>query len=106
MPSQKVLGFVSGRGGTEIAEAQALDGDLNGSRIPGFQRLEFKLLHGFSLWQLPMQASVGFVNGYGLLDPFAFTLRANPDNRLKWSARFDAPEVFPLYPVVNVSVRF
>ena len=80
--------------------------DLNGSRLPGFERLEFHLSHRFSWWGLPVQATLRMLNGYGLLDPFLWELRENPDTRLRWRATFDGPGLFPLYPVVNLSVRF
>jgi hypothetical protein len=80
--------------------------DLNGSRLPGFQRLEFHLAHRFSWWGLPVQTTLRMLNGYGLLDPFLWELRENPDPRLRWRATFDGPGLFPLYPVVNLSVRF
>jgi len=80
--------------------------DLNGGRLPGFQRLEFRVQHKYSWWGLPFQATLRLLNGYGLIDPFVWELRENPDNRLKWRARFDAPPLFPLYPVVSVSARF
>ncbi len=93
-------------GAPNVQYERSIASDLNGGRFPGFQRLEFKLLHRFSWWSVPFQASLRLLNGYGLLDPFAFTPRDNPDNRLRWNATFDAPEILPLYPVVNVSVRF
>jgi hypothetical protein len=89
-----------------VMEAQSLSIDLNGGRLPGFQRLELRATHRFSWWGLPFQATLRLLNGYGLLDPFAFELRENRDDRLKWRATLDAPPLLPLYPVVNVSVRF
>jgi hypothetical protein len=80
--------------------------DLNGGRLPGFQRLEFKVLHRFSWSGLPFQATLRLLNGYGLLDPFVWELSGASDNRLKWRAAFDAPPLLPLYPVVSLAVRF
>ena len=80
--------------------------DLNGGRLPGFQRLELRATHRFSWWGLPFQATLRLLNGYGLLDPFAWELRDSPDNRLKWRATFDGPDLFPLHPVVNLNVKF
>jgi outer membrane receptor protein involved in Fe transport len=88
---------------------QALNGeqyDLNGGRLPRFQRLEFRLMHSFGWWGVPFQAEVRMLNGYGLIDPFVWALRRIPDERLKWSAGVDPPPLFPLYPVVSVSARF
>ena len=80
--------------------------DLDGGRLPGFQRLEVRLLHSFSWWGVPFQAALRLLNGYGLVDPFAWQLRQNADNRLRWRVTFDAPPIFPLYPVVSLSMRF
>ena len=80
--------------------------DLNGGRLPGFQRLEIRVMHTLSWWNLPFQATLRLLNGFGLLDPFVWELRQNPDIRLRWSATFDAPPLFPLYPVVGLSARF
>ena len=84
----------------------AYSADLNGGRLPGFQRLELYVTHKFSSWGLPFQATLRMLNGYGLLDPFVWELRDSPDTRQKWRATFDASDLFPLYPVVNMSVRF
>jgi len=80
--------------------------DLNGARLPGFQRLEFRLAHRFSWLDFPSEATLRLLNGYGLIDSFVWELRQNNDNRLRWRASFDAPPLFPLYPVVSLSVRF
>ena len=80
--------------------------DLNGGRLPGFQRLEFRALHRFSWWGLRLRAMLRLLNGYGLTDPFVWETRPNPDNRLRWAVKFDAPPIFPLYPVISMSVKF
>lgn len=80
--------------------------DVNGGRFPGFQRLEFRVTHTFSSWRVPCQVTLRLMNGYGLLDPFAWTLRESSDTRQKWSTRFDPPELLPLYPVLSIGVRF
>jgi hypothetical protein len=80
--------------------------DLNGGRLPGFQRVELYVHHKFSSWSVPCEATLRFLNGYGLLDPFGWILNDNSDNRRRWSATFDPPPVFPLYPVVSVRVKF
>lgn len=58
--------------------------DVNGNRIPGFQRLELNVARNLSLWGLSCQISLRMLNGYGLLDPFVWTLRNSPDRRSKW----------------------
>lgn len=80
--------------------------DLNGSRVPGFQRLEFRLQHRFPILGLPCQATFSLLNGFGLVDPFVWQLHPNADPRLQWSVGFDGPGLFPLYPVFNMNVRF
>jgi hypothetical protein len=80
--------------------------DLNGDRLPGFQRLELLVQHRFSGWGASLQATLRMLNGYGLIDPFTWSLRQNSDLRLKWSATINPPPLFPLYPVVSLSVRF
>ncbi|GEM_PF-851819 len=80
--------------------------DLNGGRLPGFQRLELRVQHRTSVRGTPLEATLRLVNGYGLVDPFVWDVRQHRDERLKWRARFDAPPLFPLYPVLNVGVRF
>ncbi|MBI4547809.1 MAG: TonB-dependent receptor [Ignavibacteriae bacterium] len=80
--------------------------DINGGRLPGFQRIEVRMTHGFSWWSVPIQATLRLLNGYGLIDPFVWELRQSPDVRRKWRATFDAPPLFPLYPAMNVSARF
>jgi hypothetical protein len=80
--------------------------DLNGGRLPGFQRLELRVAHGFSWWGVPCEATLRLLNGYGLVDPFIWELHENPDTRLRWTATFDPPPLFPLYPVVSAGVRF
>lgn len=80
--------------------------DLNGGRLPGFQRLELRVAHKFDWWGLPLQASVRMVNGYGIVDPFLWEIGNNPDTRLRWSAKLEAPDLFPLYPVLSIGMRF
>jgi TonB-dependent receptor-like protein/carboxypeptidase-like protein len=80
--------------------------DMNGSRLPGFQRVEFRLSHLFSLSGFPCQASLRLMNDYGLIDPYTWTLRINPDPRLKWDATLGDLKLFPLNPAVSVSMKF
>jgi hypothetical protein len=96
-----------GRSGLAFADAKYAEPyDLNGGRLPGFQRLELRVQHRTSVWGAPMEATLRLMNGYGLVDPFVWEVRQQRDDRLKWRARFDAPPLFPLYPVLSVGVRF
>jgi hypothetical protein len=65
--------------------------DLNGGRLP---------------WGLPTSITLRLLNGYGLADPFIWKLRDSPDARLRWRVTFDAPPLFPMYPVVSMGVKF
>jgi hypothetical protein len=80
--------------------------ELNGNRLPGFQRLEFNVLHSFEWWGWQFQATLRLLNGYGLLDPYVWELRDDYDMRLKWKATLDEVKLFPLYPTVGLRVRF
>jgi hypothetical protein len=92
--------------GLDVGSNYAEPYDLNGDRLPGFQRLELLAQHRFSWWGAPLEATLRMLNGYGLIDPFTWTLRQSNDPRLKWSATINPPPLFPLYPVVSLSVRF
>jgi hypothetical protein len=80
--------------------------DLNGARLPGFQRLEFWVTRTFSVWGMPMYGTLRMLNGYSLTDPFLWSVQENSDVRRRWRVAFDAPPLLPLYPVVSVGVRF
>jgi hypothetical protein len=80
--------------------------DLSQARFPGFQRLELSLVHRVRLWRTSGEFSLRLLNGYGLLDPFAWSLYRRNDLRLKWTAEVKELRLFPLYPALGVSVRF
>jgi hypothetical protein len=80
--------------------------DVNGGRLPGFQRLEFSAVHRFVLVDLPCQFSFRLLNSYGLLDPFVWNLRRSGDTRSMWNVTLREPTLFPLYPAIGLSVRF
>ena len=80
--------------------------DVNGGRLPGFQRLEFIAVRAFALWNLPCQFTFRLLNGYGLLDPFVWNLRNSSDIRTVWSVSLKNPSLAPIYPAVGLSVRF
>jgi outer membrane cobalamin receptor len=91
---------------TRVGNALSSAFDLNGSRLPGFERLELKMQHIFSAWGLPCQFSLRLINGYGLLDPFVWELRYSSDVRSKWRAKLQEVRLFPLYPTIGLTVRF
>ena len=76
------------------------------SQLPGFQRLEFSVLHYVALWGLPCQFSLRFLNSYGLLDPFDWELLNSIDPRSKWRARVEELKLFPMFPTLGFTVRF
>ena len=67
---------------------------------------ELRLQHRHSSWGVPTELTLRLLNGYGLVDPFVWQVRESNDDRLRWSVTFDAPPLFPLYPVLSMSVRF
>ena len=100
--------FTSDRSGLDVSGAAnyAEPFDPNGDRLPGFQRLELLIQHRFAWGGMYLQTTLRMLNGYGLIDPFVWELRQTRDPRLKCRATFDPPPMFPLYPVVSLSVRF
>ncbi len=91
-----------GRGSLAIG-----DFDVNGSRFPGFQRLELQIIHRFSIGSVAGRASLQFINGYGLLDPIVQELQSpGSDSRFLWRARLREIRLFPLFPVVGVTFTF
>jgi hypothetical protein len=89
-----------------VAEAMAKFIDINGAKLPGFERLELKVACNFHLGQLPAQIAVRLVNGYGLLDPIGWELRPSSDLRFAWRAGLKEMRLFPLFPTVGMIVRF
>ena len=79
--------------------------DVNGGRLPGFQRLEIEVLRAFAVDQFMCQASLKLMNAYGLVDPFELDLK-NSVRGVTWNARLEDLEFFPLFPALSLSVRF
>jgi hypothetical protein len=79
--------------------------DPNGTRMPGFQRLELYIMKRFDLWRTPCQFTVRMLNAYGLLDPFVWTLNAGQDPRKIWSVAMKDLKLLPLYPSLSMTVR-
>ena len=80
--------------------------DVNGSRLPGFERLEIHILRRISLGGFTGHLSLRLINGYGLLDPVSWEFTPGADQRSMWRARLRTIDLFPLYPVVGMSVQF
>lgn len=98
-------GPLDGMGAAKNAAGYAEPYDLNGARLPGFERLEIYGTRSF-WWGVPFEATLRLINGYGILDPFVWQVGRNTDVRRRWSVAVDAPPIFPLYPVVSLSARF
>ncbi len=80
--------------------------DANGSKTPGFQRLEISVMKRVMLWGVSCQFSLRMLNAYGLLDPFVWTLNGSPNSRTMWTAELRELTLFPLYPSVGMNIRF
>jgi hypothetical protein len=80
--------------------------DLNGGRLPGFQRIELRASYAFALLDRTVEASLRMLNGYGLVDPFRWRLLASSDPRAQWAITYEPPPLLPLYPSLHVRVRF
>ena len=106
---QKVTGtrsVVPLLGGTGVASAATEIIDINGSRIPGFQRLELNAALTFSLWDVTALCTLRLLNGYGLIDPFQWELHHDHDTRSLWTISLEEPGLFPFYPSIGLAVRF
>jgi hypothetical protein len=80
--------------------------DINGGKLPGFQRLEFSAVRRFVAWGLPCQFTFRLLNSYGLLDPFVWNLQRSNDMRTLWNVSLKEPSLVPLYPAIGLNVRF
>lgn len=79
--------------------------DVNGSRLPGFQRLEINASRRFDFGRLSGHFSIRFVNSYGLTDPFRWELDNSQPLRYKWKAIFRDTGIFPLYPSLEMTIK-
>jgi hypothetical protein len=80
--------------------------DVNGSRLPGFQRLELNVTHRFAFAGALCQLSLRFLNSYGRLDPFVWELSRDINYHINWSAELQEQKLFPLYPALEFIMRF
>jgi hypothetical protein len=80
--------------------------DVNGSRLPGFQRLEFNIQKQFTFRALACQFSLRLMNEYGLVNPFVWKLYTINPSSMGWNAELRGQRLFPLYPVAEFSIRF
>jgi hypothetical protein len=92
--------------GTTIANASYELLDVNGSRLPGFQRLELSVSRNLLLFHLPSQVSLRLLNSYGLMDTYSWTMHQSNITSLKWRADLRQINLFPLYPALSFNVKF
>ena len=79
--------------------------DINGSRLPGFQRLELNITRQFVLSSFHCEAAFRLLNSYGLIDPFQWNLY-HRSTGLRWNVTLKEVSLFPLYPSIGLVVRF
>jgi hypothetical protein len=79
--------------------------DINGSKLPGFQRLELNITRQFVLSNFHCEATFRLLNSYGLIDPFQWNL-THRSTGLGWNVALREVTLFPLYPSIELVVRF
>jgi hypothetical protein len=80
--------------------------DVNGGKLPGFQRLELNVTGKFLFYDVPCQCTLRMLNSYGLLDPFQWKLLRSGPGGLSWKAAVQDIRLFPLYPSLELLIRF
>ena len=94
------------RTGVDVANAISTGfTDINGSRLPGFQRLELNISRQFVLSSFRCEGTFRLLNSYGLIDPFQWNLY-HRSTGLRWNAVLKEVTLFPLYPSIELLVRF
>ena len=76
--------------------------DLNGSKLPGFQRVELDAVYRFLVGGMSCDLSLRMLNGYGLVDPFKWDLQEQGS----WRATLQKQKLLPIYPTLGFAVRF
>jgi hypothetical protein len=94
--------------GVGVSANNRFDGfsDVNGSKLPGFQRLELNVTSKFVIRDMPWEFTFRLMNSYGLINPFDWKLVWSYTKGLSWSAAVKDIHLFPLYPVAEVIIRF
>jgi len=105
-PDNRVLG--EEKGAEAMAGYLVYDDlvDVNGNRLPGFQRLELNVQRQLTLWNFSCQFSLRLMNEYGLVNPFIWKLQRSSETGLVWNAELRKQNLFPLYPVMEFTMRF
>ncbi len=107
-PTASPLTFsFNGSKGVDVRASYAANAiDPNGSRSPGFQRMEINIRRRIALWGVHCQLTLRMMNAYGLLDPYEWTVNPGSDLRRKWTVTMRDLKLLPLYPAVGLNVRF
>jgi hypothetical protein len=103
-PAQ-MFGDKSGRVGAAANAVSNGFTDINGSKMPGFQRLEMNITRQFVLSSFQCEAALRLLNSYGFIDPFQWNLY-HRSTGLRWNVTLREVGLFPLYPSVGLVVRF
>ena len=91
-------------GGVRFAQGSDLS-DVNGNRLPAFERLEFTVSRRMSMGMLRGSISLRLISGYGLLDPVEWVSVGTSGGRALWQPGIRPIRLFPLFPVVGVSLQ-
>lgn len=79
--------------------------DVNGSRLAGFERVEFGVTQGFSLPGRSALLTLRVRSAYGVLETFDWSPLGEGDVRERWSAAVRRTGLFPKYPALSLRVE-
>ena len=80
--------------------------DVNGNRLPGFQRLELEAVRRFAIDNFLCTVALRMLNAYGLVDPYVWDLRPTQRGTVAWGARLEELDLLPMFPTLSLTVRF
>jgi hypothetical protein len=79
---------------------------MNGSKLPGSQRLELNVTYKFIVWEVLCQITFRLLNSYEIFDPFDLKFLRSDFGGLNWNAAVKDINLFPLHPVLELMIRF